>query len=142
MKENDRKSRMELADKIAALFRLGPFIQFRCTPSTFTMESVKEVEVEAVVFLDASIPRPTWEPIVTAEEPRRLRVRLVEAAGSQPNKRVFRGVIKPTDIAPGRYRLELRSRPEDAPLARTDLLALDKSEGQAAQDHFRAYLYR
>ena len=128
---------MELAEKIARLFRSGPFIQFRCSPSTLAVGSVSEVEIEATVFVDESIPRAPWDPIVTSEEPRRLRIRLVEHASSQPGKRVFRGVIKGSEVVPGRYRLEFRCLPEDSPIAVTSLVVLGRSEWQAAEDHFR-----
>jgi hypothetical protein len=118
---------MDLADKIVALFRSGLFIQFSCNPSTVVIGSGQNIEVDAVIFLDPSVPRASFEPAATCAEPRRMTVRLTEEGSSQPTKRVFRGVIKSSELVPGMYHFALEPRPGEAQIAATTLLVLDRS---------------
>jgi hypothetical protein len=119
--------RMDLADKIVALFRSGLFVQFSCNPSTVVIGSDQNIEIDAIIFLDPSVPRPSFEPAATCSEPRRIRVKLTEEASSQPAKRVFRGVIKSSELVPGIYNFALEPHPAEPPIASTSLLVLDKS---------------
>lgn len=120
---------MELAEKIAALFRSGPFVQFHCDPSALFAGSQRPVTIEAVVFLawDALKQRASWKPLVTCKEVPGLTVSLAQDSSAVRNTLSFRGTLLVSALEAGRYTLHLHPHSGQTPLASLTLLIVDKS---------------
>jgi hypothetical protein len=118
-----------LANKIADLFRSGPFVQFRCTPSVVASKQKASVTIEAVIFDRGS--NRSWQPNVTCKECAHLRTSLKRSGG-----KAFSGSLNISDVNPGRYTLELHEHPDQPGIATTNLFILDKSQIQEAEGYF------
>jgi hypothetical protein len=130
---------MDLAEKIVALFRSGPFVQFECEPSTAVWDRDKRVTITAVIFVDPTVSRPSWDPIVTCKERGQLKIELSQDSSSRPQRRVFRGSIAMSDMTPGRYGLELHGYRSQPPIAATTLLILDHKQVKLADQSFPTF---
>ena len=127
---------MDLAEKIVSLFRSGPLVQFECDPSTVLWDRNERVVVKAVIFVDPTVPRRTWDPVAICKEKSDLKIKLTQQPSSRPERRVFQGSIAMSEVAARRYTLELHGYSDEPAIAATTLLILDKQQTQALGGKF------
>ena len=118
-----------LANKIADLFKSGPFVQFRCTPSVIAAKQKAYISVEAVIF-DRAANR-SLQLNISCKESAQLTTSLKRSGGG-----VFNGSLNVSDLNPGRYTLELHEHPDQPGIATTSLIILEKSQIQEAETRF------